>query len=140
MKALFEAASILRKSIKKCKKWAFTGSFDDATNEHVPTVLYSFFRWVIQGPIDMLCVEKKTSEVHKRAMSLCQSIVSFSFSDRQIQNKKSQTMRMPNEMPQQLAIGIAIHQAIRSKELINLLHSFGMSVDYNRILRVEAQI
>lgn len=43
-------------------------------------------------------------------------------------------------MPQQLAVGIAIHQAIRSKEIINFLHGFGMSVEYNRILRVEAQI
>ena len=43
-------------------------------------------------------------------------------------------------MPQQLAIGLAIHQAIRSKEIVNFLYGFGMSVEYNRILRVEAQI
>ena len=47
---------------------------------------------------------------------------------------------MTSEMPQQLAIGLAVHQAVRSKELISLLHGFGMSVDYNRILRVESQI
>lgn len=43
-------------------------------------------------------------------------------------------------MPQQLAVGIAIHQAIRSKEIVNFLHGFGLSTEYNRILRVEAQI
>ena len=43
-------------------------------------------------------------------------------------------------MPMQLAVGIAVHQAARSKQLIAMLHGFGMSVDYNRILRVEAQI
>ena len=43
-------------------------------------------------------------------------------------------------MPQQLAIGLAVRQAVRSKELISLLHGFGMSVDYNRVLRVESQI
>ena len=43
-------------------------------------------------------------------------------------------------MPQQLAIGLAVQQAVRSKELISLLHGFGMSVDYNRVLRVETQI
>ena len=32
-------------------------------------------------------------------------------------------------MPQQLAIGLAVRQAVRSKELISLLHGFGMSVD-----------
>ena len=34
----------------------------------------------------------------------------------------------------------AVHQAVRSKELINLLHGFGMLVEYNRVLRVESQI
>ena len=45
-----------------------------------------------------------------------------------------------SEMPLQLAVGIVVHQAARSKQLITMLHGFGMSVDYNRILRVEAQI
>ena len=43
-------------------------------------------------------------------------------------------------MPQQVAVGITIHQAIRSKQLVNMLHGFGLSVEYNRLLRVEAQI
>ena len=42
--------------------------------------------------------------------------------------------------PQQLAVGLAIHQSIRSKEMVNMLHGFGMSVEYNRLLRVESQI
>ncbi|KAK3741259.1 hypothetical protein QZH41_019956, partial [Actinostola sp. cb2023] len=59
---------------------------------------------------------------------------------RQVKHKKSETTRMTAEMPQQLAIGLAVHQAVCSKELISLLHGFGMSVDYNRVLRVESQI
>ena len=43
-------------------------------------------------------------------------------------------------MPQQLAVGLAFHQATRSKELVFMLNGFGMSVEYNRLLRVEAQI
>ena len=53
-------------------------------------------------------------------------------------NKNSEVIRAGKEMPQQLAIGLAIHQAIRSKEIVNFLYGFGMSVEYNRILRVEA--
>ena len=34
-------------------------------------------------------------------------------------------------MPQQLAVGVAIRQAIRSKKVIKILHVFGMSVEYN---------
>ena len=43
-------------------------------------------------------------------------------------------------MPQQLAVGLAIHQSFQSKELVNMLYGFGMSVEYNRLLRVESQI
>ena len=43
-------------------------------------------------------------------------------------------------MSQQLAVGLAIHQAIRSKEIVNLLHGFGMPIEYNRLLRVETQV
>jgi hypothetical protein len=49
-------------------------------------------------------------------------------------------IRSTKEMPQQLAIGLAIHQCIRSKAIVNMLHGFGMSVEYNRILRAESQI
>ena len=73
-------------------------------------------------------------------MSLTQSTVAMCLSDRQVKHKKSETSRMTAEMPQQLAIGLAVHQAVRSKEFISLLHGFGMSVDYNRVLRVESQI
>ncbi|KXJ11509.1 hypothetical protein AC249_AIPGENE22744 [Exaiptasia diaphana] len=53
---------------------------------------------------------------------------------------KAQVVNATREKPQQLAVGLAIHQSSRSKELVNLLHGFGMSVEYNRLLRVEAQI
>lgn len=43
-------------------------------------------------------------------------------------------------MPQQLAVGLALRQSIRSKEIVNMLHGFEMSVEYNKLLRTEAQI
>ena len=50
MKAIYDAAAILRKCINKSKKWVFTGRFDDANDNHVPKELYCFFRWIVQGP------------------------------------------------------------------------------------------
>ena len=44
------------------------------------------------------------------------------------------------EWPQLLAVGIAVHQATRSKKLLELLHDFGLSVDYSRILRLETHL
>ena len=49
-------------------------------------------------------------------------------------------MQKSREMPQQLAVGLAVHQAVRSNEIVNMLYGFGMSVEYNRLLRIEAQI
>jgi len=72
-------------------------------------------------------------------MALSQTTVSMCLIERQV-NNKSDAVRSSSEMPLQLAVGIAVHQAVRSKQLITMLHGFGMSVDYNRILRVEAQI
>ena len=43
-------------------------------------------------------------------------------------------------MLEQLAVGLAIHQASRSKQIINILNGFGMAPDYDGILRVETQI
>ena len=38
-------------------------------------------------------------------------------------------------MPQVLAIGVAVHQATRSKKFLNLLHACGDSVDW--VLQLE---
>lgn len=76
----------------------------------------------------------------KRAMSLCQTAISMCLTEMQTSNNKSQTLRLSREMPQQLAVGLAVHQLTRSKELVNMLHGFGMAVEYNRLMRVEAQI
>lgn len=84
--------------------------------------------------------EKKLLTVHKRALILAQTTVSMCLTDRQINNKKSKVLQVAREMPQQLADGLAVQQAFRSKGTVNLLHGFGMSVEYNRLLRIETQI
>ena len=48
-------------------------------------------------------------------MSLAQNTIAMFLTDRQVSNKTSDILRSAREMPQQLAVGLAIHQAIRSK-------------------------
>ena len=57
--------------------------------------------------------------------------------DCQVSNKKCDILRSACEMSQQLAVWLAIHQASRSKQMINTFHGFGMAPEYNKILRVE---
>ena len=140
MKILYNAASILRKAIGNAEKWKFSGSFSDVSEEHVPQQLYSFFRLVLQGPKTCLSSDKKSSEVSRNAMTLSETTVTMFLNERQVKNKKSVILKSTREMPQQLAVGIALRQAIRSKKIINMLHGFGVSVEYNRLLRLEGQI
>ena len=72
--------------------------------------------------------------MHKRAVSLAQTTVTMCLTERQKTNKKSEVLRLTREMPQQLAVGLAVHQATRSKELVSMLNGFGMSIEYNRLL------
>lgn len=129
MKTLYDAAACLRKSINNSRKWVFTGPLDDVSNEQLPDELYSFFRWVLQGPNTELSAKVKSEEVHKRAMTLAQITAST-----------KEAVRSTNEIPQQLAVGLVVHQAFRSKKLVTLLNGFGLSIEYNRLLKVEAQI
>lgn len=120
--------------------WEFTGTLEAPKGDIVPKELYRFCVWLIQGPKTDRLNKEKTEDVKKRAMSLCQTAISMCLTERQTSNDKSQTLRLTREMPQQLAVGLAVHQLTRSKELVNMLHGFGMAVEYNRLMRVEAQI
>ena len=111
-----------------------------ASDENLPGELNSFFKWIVQGPSTTISVEEKSSEVYKRgADSSAQSTISLTLTKRQAKNKISEVIKVAREMPRQLGVGLAIHQAFRSKEIIKMLHGFGFSVEYNRLLRVEAQ-
>lgn len=139
MKTLYDAVLILKNAISKSDPWVFSGSLDTASEDHCPVELSCFFRWIIQGPNTKLAHEDKCSEVQKRAMHLAQSMVAMCLTDRQVKKKNSQAIYATREMPQQVAVSIAIHQAIRSKEIINL-HRFRMAVEYNCLLRMESEI
>lgn len=139
MKTLFDAAMYLRNAINKSKRWEFTGTLGDA-DDAVPEELYLFSRWLIHGSKRNKLSTKKLEDVKRRAMSLSQTVMTMCLTERQTNNRKSETLRLAREMPQQLAVGLAVHQATRSKQLVNMLHGFGMSLEYNRLMRVEAQI
>ena len=69
MKALYDAASVLRRVISKVHHWSFSGSLLDVEEGHLPnyTELYS---WVIQGPDTTLSSDAKSSSVNRNAIGL----------------------------------------------------------------------
>ncbi len=76
---------------------------------------------------------KKSDKLGSFRMSMC-------LKNRQKQDVKSKAIKLTRQMPQQLAVGLAVQQSVRSKEIVKMLHGFGMSVEYNQLLRIEAQI
>ena len=123
--ALYDAASVLRRAISKAQPWSFSRSLLDVDEEHLLKELYSSFRWMIQGPNTTLSSDAKSSAVTRNAISLAQTKVSMFLCKHQVRRKTLNTAR---EVPQQLAVGVAIRQAIRNKKVINIFYGFGMYV------------
>ena len=75
----------------------------------------------------MLSNDAKLSVMSKNAITLAQTMVTMFVSKHQIRRKATQTLRTVREMPNQLAVGIAIRQAIWRKKVVNILHGFGLN-------------
>ena len=105
----------------------------------MPNKLIHFFSWFIRGASDIKD-EKKKILVEKRTQSLAQNAIYACLTPRQVLNKTSEAFYNTHELPQQLAVGLAVHQANRRETLLQLLHGFGLSVDHTRILKIETRI
>ena len=67
------------------------------------------------------------NDFHPRILSIAEDIVFLA------SNGRKQT-------PKHIGLGIAVHQATRSKELVELLHSAGHTISYEGIRRVDTSI
>ena len=92
------------------------------------------------GPTPHLFVEEKCNEVHKRTTS-SGAKHNIHVPDRapSLQQEVGD-IQMKSWNAEQLEIVLVVHQSVRSKELVNMLRGFGLSVEYNRLLHVESEI
>ena len=142
MKHVYEAASVLRKSILNAPKWIFEGTFDDITEEHVPQIVTTFFRWLLAGPKTTINKESKMKDVTKRVNHLAQLTVSSIYTDRQVREKKTNkfSSRISRHMPQQVANGVVMRQKYRDKQGVKCLSETGDSVPPSWLLILEHRI
>lgn len=142
MKTLLEAARILRKAALHNENWKFTGSLEGVNvGEVVPKKIGLFFKWCCQGRkhINGHSGNHDTA-VTSRALKLSQMLMYEILSPRQASNTTSNNIRHTRELPLQVAVGLTMHAATRSKFIIKFLHSIGASIEYAKILRLETQI
>ena len=88
----------------------------------VPDSLYILLR--------LLCVNDDDSENeneqsrHTKLLSIAQNIIFLASGGRR-------------PTPKHIGIGVAVHQATRSKDLVQLLHAAGHSISYESVLRAD---
>ena len=147
MKAIFQAAQVLRKTIAGfTKKDKPANTIPVTTNiDDVPAELYTMIRWIIVGPVDELETETRTSVVDRLALTVSQNI-RFGFKyNRQVKYKpsrESSTFRLQHtrENPQVLGLALTVHHKTREKMLMGLLNAHGYCVSHSRTLLIETAL
>lgn len=135
---------LIRKDIADATKepWKFAGTFND-TESHVPQRVFSFLRWLIVGPTGKLQNKSRECEVHQQLLWIANFIMYSFKTDRQARyNPLAEVAHFKTRpgWPLQWAVGIALHQSTRSKQLVDLLHGFGLCVNYPEMLKMENQL
>lgn len=72
-------------------------------------------------------------------MSLAQATVNMCLTKHETSNRWTKVKNSKGNA-QQLTAGIAVRQSYRDKKIINLLHGFGLTVEHNRLLRLETKL
>ena len=97
------------------KHWAFQGSFGDYA---VPQKLYTFIKWVIEGPHAAVQTDRKQAVIHKSASNISQHIVTAYKSDRQVKYIspiEDDTFKPSGETAFSLGVSLLLHQQTRKK-------------------------
>ena len=144
MQTLFDCSKMVRQEILKAHKdtpWKFKGSLTRTCT--TPQMLKTLLRWIIVGPLSALKTAEHEDSLNTSIKTISHNIMYATKSNRQLSYDPKTDVslfRHRNENPQVLGLELAVHHFTRSKADIKLLHKFGHTVDYNRILRAETQI
>ena len=123
---LYRVAVKVHNDIKSAPGQNCIGNINEKSAEEVvPESLFML--------IAMLCAvgndneEGANVEMKMRVLSICQDIVFLASRGRKL-------------TPKHVGLGLAVHQATRSKQLLHLLHSAGHSISYETVLRMDNTI
>ena len=139
IKTIFQVAKQLRSAVLNSKNWNFDGSLTSVSEDKLPIELLLFFKWFISGTSSKRN-DAKTEIIEKRVQTLAQNAAYSCLSERQVTATETSSFYQKREFPQQVAVGLTVHQMARSKKIIEFLHGFQLSVDYTRVLQMENRI
>ena len=134
---LSRAANIVREGILGKKCVPFSGSFTKDCREHsVPQLLVMLITMIMYGAN----INDKTSYLSQPALSLSQLIMCNICVPRRHQPSSHTRHSEQRETPLPLFLGALVHSRIRSKDLVDTLYRLGLSVSYDRVLGLSADL
>ena len=131
-----KASCILRKEIFNHLNLNFAGHFPRECQEYsLPSSLKSLVSMILNGPY----LDDQDKLESQPCLTICQSIL-FNTKKRISQTAVKTRHNQEREPPLPIYIGITVHASTRSKKLIQQFHQLGISISYERVLRLEDSI
>ena len=126
---LYRVALKVRGDISASPSHNLIGGFNEENAEKVvPSSLYLHLHLICSKSTEDLDESEDTSiKIKTRTLSIAQDIVFLASNGR----KKT---------PKHIALGVTVHQATRSKKLVQLLHAAGHCISYESVLHVDTSL
>lgn len=116
----------IKADIRESPRHDVIGGIDQHhAEEAVPDSLYMLLRLLCIGDGDPENENEQT--INTKLLSIAQDIVFLASGGRK-------------PTPKHIGIGVAVHQATRSKDLVQLLHAAGHSISYESVLRTDTMM
>ena len=135
---LAKAATIVRRDMLNENKPEFDGKFDEkCQQEYVPQSLKTLVAMTLGGV--NINSQSANQSIAQAVLSLSQLIM-FNSTIRRRKSSTSSYHSKQREPPLPIYIGCLIHAKTRKRGLVNKFHELGMSVSYDRVLRLSTDM
>ena len=135
---LARAAKIVRNHMFGEAK-SFTGFTLGCQKESVSSLLLALVNMILEGP----SIKEQSENTTPAALSIAQLLKFNTIKCRHTQ-ETSQSVTVKHmtsqETPVPIYIGLMLHAHTRKKELMDRIHQLGISISYDRVLRLSAEI
>ena len=136
---LAKAAAIVRKQLFEFGH-AFSGSLcEEDTTTRVPKTLLALVNMILDGP-SIESQSRKEKSANQAAKTISQLIVFNSVKKTTRHRKSVVRHNSDREVPIPLYLGLKMHVQTRKRKLIDCLHMHGLSISYDRVLRISSSV
>ena len=119
----------------------FGGSFTPNSQEDsVPKSLLALVAMVLNGP--NIKTQSSFSTMSQPVLTISQLLMSNSIARHRDNQKKMSTVRhnINRETPLNIYLGVMVHTKTRKRELVDCLYNLGLSISYDRVLAISAEL